>query len=96
MVWKLLGVKIKELRFENKNQLVEFIIHPPKSLLADQEQRRCFTLYGALLIDLISKMRNKVVHEAQTISVDDLRRGINRLFLEHLSVVKGHDFKSKI
>jgi hypothetical protein len=59
------GVKIEELRFENQNHLVEFIINPPKSLLADQEQKSCFTLYGALLMDLIWKMRNKVVHEYQ-------------------------------
>ena len=71
------GVKIEELWFENQNQLVEFIINPPKSLLVDQEQRSCFTLYGVLLMDLIWKMRNKVVHEGQTVSVDDLRRGIN-------------------
>ena len=87
------GVKIEELWFENQNQLVEFIINPPKSLLVDQEQRSCFTLYGALLMDLIWKMTNKVVHEGQTVSIADLRRGIIRLFFERLSMVKDMTLK---
>ena len=44
---------------------MEFIINPPKDMGFDQDQRDCFTLFGVLLLELIWKMRNKVVHEGK-------------------------------
>ena len=55
----------------------------------DQDQRSSFTLYGALLLDLIWRMRNKVAHEGQLITIEELYRGLNKVFLEHGSVAKG-------
>ena len=89
------GVKVNELDFDNQSQLVEFIINPPKDMGSDQDQRDCFTLLGVLLLELIWKMRNKVVHEGEKISIEKMHRGLNRIFLEHWSVIKGKQPKEK-
>jgi hypothetical protein len=62
---------------------------------SDQDQRDCFTLFGVLLLELIWKMRNKVVHEGKKNSIEEMHRGLNRIFLEHWSVIKGKQPKEK-
>ena len=70
-------------------QLIYFIINPPQSFLADKEQGTQFTLYGALLLEYIWRLRNKVIHEEQVITIEDLQRGLNKVLVEHWAVMKG-------
>ncbi len=82
------GLKISEMQFISQRQFVEFVINPPVSLVNEQKQRNRFTPYGALLLELMWRTRNRVILEGKILSIEDLHRGLNKVFLEHLSVIE--------
>ena len=82
------GVISESLLITDERQLIEFILNPLSCHFPSLEEKKSFSLYGALLFDAIWNMRNKVVFEGKHIILEDLLRTLHKLFLEHSEVMK--------
>jgi hypothetical protein len=78
----------KSLLITDERQLIEFILNLPFCHFPSLEEKKSFSLYGALLFDVIWKMRNKVVFEGKHIILEDLLGTLHKIFLEHNEVMK--------
>ena len=77
------GIHSELLLINGERELIDFILNPPFNLLARSEESKSFSVYGALILDAIWKLRNQVFFEKKNTQLEDLLRIFNKLFLEH-------------
>uniref|UniRef100_A0A2N9ET81 Reverse transcriptase domain-containing protein n=2 Tax=Fagus sylvatica TaxID=28930 RepID=A0A2N9ET81_FAGSY len=76
------GIRSEFLPISDASKLIEFILKPSSCIQVSVELEESFSLYGALIIDAIWKMRNHVVFERKNLQPEDMLRCINKTFLE--------------
>ncbi|XP_075640398.1 uncharacterized protein LOC142612167 [Castanea sativa] len=72
------GIRIDNVELSTPAQFNHFLLNPPF-----QETREDLLLFGALLCDLIWRLRNEALFEGRVASYEDLRVKIIRLFAKH-------------
>ena len=73
--------RIDNCELSTPAQFIHFLLDPPF-----QEASEDLLLFGALLCDLIWRLRNEALFEGRVASYEDLRAKIIKLFVEHHKV----------
>ena len=89
------GIRIDNCKLSTPAHFIHFLLNPPF-----QETREDLLLFGALLCDLIWRLRNEALFEGRVASYEDLRAQIVRLFAEHCKVrsspqIRGNSVQAK-
>ena len=75
------GISIDNCELSTSAQFIHFLLGPPF-----QEASEDLLLFGALLCDLIWRLRNEALFEGRVASYEDLRAKIIKLFAENRKV----------
>ena len=82
------GIRLTSLPINSGAQLTRYILNRPTFFLSDLEERKRFSLFGALLLNNIWKLRNQIVFERKDPSSEALLRILSTSLLEHWNARK--------
>ena len=68
------GIRLTSLPINSGAQLTRYILNPSTFFLSDLEKRKRFSLFGALMLDNIWKLRNQISFDKKGPSFEELLR----------------------
>ncbi|XP_065629740.1 uncharacterized protein LOC136067578 [Quercus suber] len=77
------GLRMEAIGFESTSDFIGFLISPPFVANMNPCQRKDFLLFGAILYDVIWKLRNRSLFDIANLNLDGVMTRLSSLFAEH-------------